>query len=90
MYCILSERKFCPLSESAIKILPAITLKAVRRILYTPLFDPKTDIWGTSYLPMTVEIKYTWLILEEYIKIDLQPNLWRDWVIFGNFVAILV
>ena len=73
MYCILAERKFCPLSESAIRILPPITLKAVRHILYTPLFDQKIDIWGTPYLPMAVEIKYTLINLEEEIKVDLQP-----------------
>ena len=52
-------------------------------------FGLKIDTWDTLYLPMAVEIKYTSLILEEYIKVDLQPNLCHDWVIFGKFIAIL-
>ena len=50
----------------------------------------KSDIWGTPCLPMAVEIKYTWLILEEYIIVDPQPNFWRNWITFGSCIAILV
>ena len=90
MCCILTDRKFYPLSESGIRFSIAFIVFVLRCHLSTALFDPQITICGTLCLGIKAKIKYTLQILEEPIQADLQSNFQRNWSIFGDFIVILV